>query len=155
MITGTYKGYDSYQENLKRQGLRLVNLALLDRDFEERWCNEVCTENKGMTQMQILNKLREDINIQFRAYRRWWSKVVGYFVSGNVIWTNLKYVDRMTAVESGSNDLHECAHVKGFSHYRKWDSSVPYCLNRVFESWAKAYIAKQAPKAAVESVVEG
>lgn len=142
----SYKDYSPREEKTKREGLILVNIALGDADFERRWVDPSvnCTENKGLTQREILQKLREDIGIQFRAYRKWWSKVVGYFISGNTIWDNLKYVDIGDATESGSNDLHETCHVKGFTHNNRWNSSVPYTANRIFEEWAEAYQSKRA-----------
>lgn len=141
MITAlSYKNYTPAQETLKQRGLALVNTALTDPDFQTRWLAQTCTENKGFTQLDILHMLRADIGINFRAYRSWWSKVIGYFVSGNTLWDNTKYLDSFTDAESGSNDLHEVAHVKGFSHYGAWETSVPYTLNRVFEAWAFAHV---------------
>lgn len=134
----SYTGYSVSETKTKTDGLFLVNAALTDPDFERRWLAEQCTENNNQNQAQILNVLREDCGIEFRAYRRWWSKVIGYFVSGDVLWDNLKYLDHYDAAMSGSNDFHEVAHVKGYSHYGVWSTSVPYTLNRVFEAWAAA-----------------
>jgi hypothetical protein len=143
MITAlSFTGYSKEQERTKQQGLTLVNIALSDPDFEAAWLKESCTESNGLTQRGILEVMRTTLGIDFRAYRRWWSKVIGYFVSGSVVWDNLKYLDHFDAVESGSNDLHEAAHMKGFPHNHTWGTSVPYTLNRVFEKWARAYLAK-------------
>ena len=148
----SFKGYSDSQIQLKKAGLALVNIALNDPDFEAAWLKESCTETNGMTQLQVLNKLREYQEIEFRAYRSRWSKVIGYFISGDVLWDNLKYIDQYDAVESSSNDIHETAHIKGFSHYGAWETSVPYSLNRVYEKWAYAYLAaKQAQAQPVEA----
>lgn len=151
MITAIrYKDYSTNEEQIKREGLALVNIALTDADFEARWTNPnvICTESQGLTQLEILQRMRTDISIKFHAYRKWWSKVIGYFVSGNVVWDNLKYVDIDDATESGSNDIHEVAHVKTFTHDGEMDTSVPYTLNRIFEDWAYAYLAKKNAVAA-------
>lgn len=149
----SFSGYSDSQVILKQKGLQLVNIALSDPDFEAAWLKESCTETNGMTQMQVLDKLRENQDIEFRAYRSRWSKVIGYFISGDVLWDNLKYIDQYDDVMSGSNDGHEVLHVKGFSHYGAWATSVPYTFNRVFEKWAYAYLAAKASQpVAVEPV---
>lgn len=136
----SYTGYTDLEVIKKRAGLALVNIALVDPDFEARWRQEACTENQGLTQIDILNKMREYVGIEFRAYRKWWSKVIGYFISGDILWDNLKYLDEFSPVLSGSNDGHEFLHMLGFTHDFTLATSTNYTFNRVFESWGAEYL---------------
>lgn len=143
MITiKAYLDYAGFEKTKEAAGIELVNAALTDPEFEKDWCAQVCTENKGFTQREILEHLRKDASFQFRMYSKWWSKVIGYFSGGDTIYVNRKFFGSANVIDRGSNAIHEFSHMSGWSHYGTWGSSVPYTLNKVFEAWAKKFIAK-------------
>jgi hypothetical protein len=74
-----------------------------------------------------------DLLVQY--YYDWFSRTIGYVETGDKwIYVNGKYFTSPLYI--GSLLAHEYSHQEGFTHYGVLATSVPYTINRVFESCA-------------------
>lgn len=63
-----------------------------------------------------------EIDLSLRYYKTWYSKVIGYFIPGQVwIWLNWKYYSYFSPCEMAGNLAHEWLHSLG--HYHDHDDS--------------------------------
>lgn len=130
--------------------MHVLNQVLYSDEFKKIFFSEPPTSGlKGMTLQEIYDRLTPgkdlgdgttDDTIWIYRYSswKWFSKVVGYWSGGNVIYANAKFWNQRGRVSDASFILHEYSHRAGFSHRSATDyTSVPYSLNRIFAKAAK------------------
>lgn len=125
----------------------LLDTVLNSQMFRSEFLKEKLTENKGKTNAEIIDHLLSgdcqftdadgSIDLKLVMYYKRWSSVVGYFDGTPLtIFINRKFFS--SHIDIASNLLHEYFHLMGYSHYKAFQTSVPYTANRVFERCVKA-----------------
>lgn len=120
----------------------LLDTILNTKMFRDEFLKEKMTETNGKTNAEILDHLLSGdcqftdadgmIDLKLVMYYKRWSKVVGYFDGTPfTIFINRKFFS--SHIDIASNLLHEYFHLMGYSHYERFETSVPYTANRVFE----------------------
>lgn len=128
-------GLNDYQAKILNKSKDLMNQVLNSEEFKSKILNSYFTETNGLSAAEIYNVLAYGSwDLKIVGYRSWnvFSKVMGYFVSGETIYINTRKIT--DALTLASLLTHENSHRLGFSHYGIWNTSVPYSLNRIFEA---------------------
>lgn len=136
------------QKAIAQKGLWILETALAQESFHQKVIKAYFDpdDTEGLTNEQIWARLESGaddmdetvdhvINLNFRLYYSWWSRVVGYVYPGvRMIHVNKKYFGN--PVRFASNAIHEYCHMMGFHHKSATDyDSVPYEFNALFEAW--------------------
>ena len=129
----TYFNCEQKDIAVKAEGI--INKTLMNADFQNKVRSAVFTENQNLDSKEVLSKVLEDIEVELVAYRSWWvwSRVVAYvnsYKDNNRIYYNMRRIT--TPTDFASTVLHEALHLKGFSHYDAWSTSVPYLVQELF-----------------------
>lgn len=128
-------GLNDYQARILNKAKDLMNQVLNSQEFKAKVLASYFTETGNLTPEEVYNVLAfGSWDLKIVGYRSWnvFSKVMGYFVSGETIYINTRKIT--DALTLGSLLTHENSHRLGFSHYGAWGTSVPYSLNRIFEA---------------------
>jgi hypothetical protein len=122
------------------EAVEYVNDVIASDCFKKEVLNAKFTETNGLTNDQIFATFQGAIPpIAVTMFDGTWKqnyvyKTIGYEDEGfpNTVFQNRYFVDN--AKDSGSNILHEVAHVLGFHHYDVFATSVPYQMNDFYYS---------------------
>lgn len=128
--------YPSEVEMIKK-GFEIAYQVLYSDCIVQEFKGEKFTETNGLTNDEILNKLRTTpvsvgvimFSGSFKENYIW--KTMAYEGDGTAIRFNRHFID--TPDEVGSTYLHEIAHNLSFKHYGNKSTSIPYRLNSLFE----------------------
>lgn len=154
------KGFTKSDRQKIDQACALINTVVNSELFAQKFLRARMTELNGLTNEQALEQIRSGdclfsdkdgtIDLKLVLYYKRWSRVVGY-TNGTpmTIWINRKFFS--TPVSIGSNLLHEACHLIGFSHYKSWETSLPYTMNRLFEACCRE-LGLKVPKLLMASV---
>jgi hypothetical protein len=144
-----FYNYSVKETEIAKKALAKLETCLNSDLFYELFMNATFTWTNGRTKEQIWSRLmsgaddldeRKDciVNLEYKMYYRWWSRVVGYVSSGRTIFTNRKYFPTSTANmdDFASNSLHEYCHLIGLTERSARDSGcVPYKMNALYAIW--------------------
>lgn len=148
------RGFSKADRQRIDQACTLINTVVNSELFAQKFLRSRMTELNGLTNEQALEVIRSGdcdftdkdgtIDLKLVLYYKRFSSVIGY-TDGTplTIFINRKFFS--TPVSIGSNLLHEACHLMGFSHYKTWESSLPYTINRIFEACCRE-LSLKVPK---------